>query len=59
MFYQNDSIKLELVPLRLEQGNQLSDTAGVQGEVRLSSCWTHSGLGGAAGSRTERRGKEA
>lgn len=56
-FYQNDSIKLELAPLRLEQGNHFSTTAEVQGALRPSSCWAHSGTGRSIEtSRWNRRG---
>lgn len=54
MYYQNDSIKFELAPLWLEQGNHLSTTAAVQGVVRPSSCWAHSGTGGATGAEEQR-----
>lgn len=51
--YQKDSIKSEVAPLTLEKGNHFSIRAGLQGLVRLSSCWTHSGTQGAK--RTETR----
>lgn len=54
-FYQNDSIRFELAPLRAERRNHRSSTAGLQGAVRPSSCWAHSGTGGAAGPGAEMR----
>lgn len=52
-FYQNDSIRFGLAPLRAERRNHRSSTAGLQGAVRPSSCWAHSGTGGAAGPGAE------
>lgn len=54
-FYQNDSIRFGLAPLRAERRNHRSSTAGLQGAVRPSSCWAHSGTGGAAGPGAEMR----
>lgn len=52
--YQNDSIKSEVAPLTLEKGNHFSIRAGLQGLVRLSSCWAHSGTQGAKRTETEK-----
>ena len=58
MFYQNDSIKFELAPLKLEQGNHFSTIVELQGVVRPSSCWAHSGTGGAVGRKKQRKIEE-
>lgn len=42
-----------MAPLTLEKGNHFSIRAGVQGLVRLSSCWAHSGTQGAKRTKTE------
>lgn len=50
-------MRSELAPLRAERRNHRSSTAGLQGPVRSSSCWAHSGTRGEAGSGAKRWGE--